>query len=69
MSKTVVAGYKDTQGGLHIMGEELLGMGNPPSCPIWQAKNPGMGRRLCKEIIIELTLNNDGIETGRSEVV
>ena len=32
--------------------EECIGYGNPPSCPLFQQENPGMGRLPCERKVI-----------------
>lgn len=43
--------WKSTYQRALLTDEELLGYGNPPGCPRFQAENPGQGQMPCRRVM------------------
>ncbi len=51
-------GWKGFNDDLYTMNDpRLLGSGSPPSDPIWQIANPGSGRAVMRQVVIEVAKN------------
>lgn len=53
-------GWKGFNDDLYTMTDpRLVGMGSPPSDPVWQLANPGSGRALMRQVAIEVGKDGD----------
>ena len=69
MATRRVNGWEGADGKLYVLGDEAVGMGNPPSDPVWQAANPGAGRYPMRQVAVDLEVDAEGAEIGRTLAV